>query len=177
MINTNTLKLAGYAALAVIVAGTGGYVWARSVHKPEIVEVRRIACGVPPATAAFGVPLETAMRSVGQLPFGVGPVEMPQGGGLVQLTFDPSTDGKGREVRMLGDTLLLPTAFGRDGSAPERITITCRDGTVASVRYTGKGRGGTTFNVVREEVTAMAPEASDLPAEAAEPAAPAPSSN
>ena len=148
-------KIAGYAALALLLAGTSGYVWARSVHKPEIVEVTRTACGVPPATARFGVPLQTAMRSGGgNLPFGVGPVEVPQGGGVVRLTFDPAVDGKAREVRLVGDTLHLPTAFGRDGEWPARITISCRDGAINTVRYQGGGRGGTTFSVVRGEATA-----------------------
>ena len=149
------IRIGGYVAVALLVAGTGGYVWARSVHKPEITEVARTACGVPPATARFGVPLQTALREGGGgLPFGVGPVEVPQGGGLVSLVFDPAADGKGREVRLVGDTLRLPTAFGRNGEAPARITISCRDGTINTVRYQGGDRRGTTFNVVREEATA-----------------------
>ena len=158
MIKTEQLKLAGYAALAVVVAGAGGYVWARTVHKPEIVEVSQTACGVPPATARFGVPLQTAMTSIGNRPFAVGPIEVPQGGGVVQLTFNAANDGKGREVKMVDGNLQLPVAFGRDDSRPERITITCRDGTIASVRYQGSNRRSATFNVIREEATAMAPE-------------------
>ena len=178
--DTNKLKLAGYAALAVVVAGVGGYAWARSVHKPAIVEVSQTACGVPATTAAFGVPLQTALRSGGGVPFGLGPIEVPQGGGPIRLTFDPAADGKGREVRMVDGALHLPIAFGRDNRAPERITLTCRDGALASVRYQGRDRRGSTFNVIREEATAaVAPGAYDRldGAAAVEPAAATPSAN
>ncbi len=151
------IKQAGIAVAAVVVGGAAGYYWSQSVHEPEIVEVVRTACGVPAASASFGVPLRTAMESGKRLPFGVGPFETADSGGLVRLVFDPAVDGRGREVRMVDGTLHLPTAFGRDNQTPERITITCRDGAIASVRYQRDRRSSTTFNVLREEVTAMAP--------------------
>ncbi|HET6519369.1 MAG TPA: hypothetical protein VFG47_06055 [Geminicoccaceae bacterium] len=154
--DTSKIKFGGYAAVAVLVAGGIGYWWAQSTYQPRIVEVSKTACGVPTATARFGVPLQTAMTSMGNLPFGVGPVELPQGGGLVNLTFDPATDGKGREVKMVGNNLYLPTAFGRNDQLPERITISCRDGAVGTVRYQGGNRTSSTFNVVREAATAAA---------------------
>ena len=152
--DTSKIKFGGYAAVAVLVAGGIGYWWAQSTYQPRIVEVSNTACGVPTATARFGVPLQTAMASMGSVPFGVGPVELPQGGGLVNLTFDPAADGKGREVRMVGNSLHLPTAFGRNNQIPERITISCRDGAVGTVRYQGGNRTSTTFNVIREAATA-----------------------
>lgn len=151
------IKTAGIAVAAVVVGGAVGYYWSQSVHEPEIVEVVRTACGVPAASASFGVPLQTALQSGKKLPFGVGPFETADSGGLVRLVFDPAVDGRGREVRMIDGTLHLPTAFGRDSQTPERITITCRDGTIASVRYQRDRRSSTTFNVLREERTAMAP--------------------
>ena len=159
--DTSRIKLGACAAVAVLAAGGIGYWWAQSTYEPRIVEVSNTACGVPTATARFGVPLQTAVASMGNLPFGVGPVELPQGGGLVSLTFDPATDGKGREVRMVGNNLYLPTAFGRNNQIPERITISCRDGAVGIVRYQGGSRTSSTFNVIREEATAAAVVAPD----------------
>lgn len=151
------IKLAGYSAAAVVIGGAVGYYWSQSVHEPKIVQVTRTACGVPAGSGSFGVPLQTVLASSPQLPFGIGPFEAPDGGGLVRLVFDPDVDGRGREVRMVDGTLLLPTGFGRDNQMPQRITITCRDGAIASVRYQRDRRASATFNVLREEATAMAP--------------------
>ncbi len=146
---TARIKLAGCLALAVAVAFGSGYAWARIASQPEIVEIGSIACGVPPLTASFGVPLQAVRAAVGDLPFGVGPVEVPEGGGRVYLLFDPSADGKRRDVRLVDATLHLPTLFGQDEVAPSRITMNCRDGALGSVRYQGTGRESATFSVVR----------------------------
>jgi hypothetical protein len=70
-------------------------------------------------TLALGV-------AVGGLSFAMGPVEVPDGGGPITLRFEPSVDGEAHRVRLSGDTLYLPTGFGRGNSPPRRITIPCR---------------------------------------------------
>jgi hypothetical protein len=142
------IKLAGGAVLVVAAVG-GGYAWARISEQPEIVEIGSIACGVPPLTASFSVPLEAVLAAVGDRPFAVGPVEVPQGGGPISLLFDPAADGRRREVRLIGDTLHLPTVFGQDEVPPKRITINCRDGGLGSVRYQGADRESATFGILR----------------------------
>ncbi len=149
-----TIRLAGCVALA-LAAGGGGYAWARVMEQPEIVEIGSIACGVPPLTASFGVPLQAVLAAVGHLPFAVGPVEMPQGGGRISLLFDPAADGRRREVRLSGDILHLPTVFGEDEVPPKRITMNCRNGVLGSVRYQGAERESTTFGILG--TTAAAP--------------------
>jgi len=151
------LKYGAYAVLAAAVAGGAGYWWSARLHAPPMVEIASTTCGVPPATARFDLPLETAVQAIGDRSFVIGPIEMPQGGGIVHLRFDRTVDGKGREVKMLGDTVSLPVVFGRGDAVPERITLTCRDGTLSTVRYQAGRRGGTTFTVVAEEAAAMAP--------------------
>jgi len=156
--NRVTTRFAAYAAVAALLSGAGGYYWARSVHKPALVEVNRTACGLPLATTSVKVPLETTLAASGNLGFGLGPVEVPEGGGIISLRFDPTIDGNGKEIRLVDDVLNLPTRFGRDKRSPTRITISCRNGAVASVRYQGDRRSGTTFKVVHEQTAAMAPE-------------------
>jgi hypothetical protein len=146
--DTAKIKLAGCAALAIAAVG-GGYAWARMVEQPEIVEIGSIACGVPPLTASFGVPLQAMLAAVGDLPFGVGPVEVSEGGARISLLFDPAADGKRREVRLIDDTLHLPIVFGEDEVPPKRITMNCRDGVLGSVRYQGDNRESTTFRILR----------------------------
>jgi hypothetical protein len=148
MDKSNTM-LGSYLALGVVVAGAAGYASAWAVHRPGIVEVSSTACGVPPSTASFGVPLQMVMRADGNLPFSLGPVELARMG-LISLRFDPTVAGQGREVRIVGDILHLPTAFGLHQVAPRRIMLNCRDGVIGSVRYQGDGRDSATFHVVRE---------------------------
>lgn len=156
--NLVTTKFVAYAAAAALLSGAGGYYWARSVHKPALVEVSRTACGLPLATTSLKVPLETTLAVSGNLGFGLGPLEVPDGGGVISLRFDPAIDGGNREVRLVDDVLHLPTGFGRDKQSPTRISISCRNGAIASVRYQGNRRASTSFSVVREQTAAMAPE-------------------
>jgi hypothetical protein len=170
--NLNRIKMVSAVVAAVAVAGAVGYQGARWAHAPKLLEVAEAACGVPPATAAFAFPLEGALRSSGSLPIAVGPIDMPGGGGLITLRFDPTVDGGARDVRMIEDVIYLPTGYGRDAQIPDRITITCRDGGIASVRYRNDRRGGATFNVLREQAAAMISDASEPSGDAAEDAAP-----
>ena len=146
---TAKLKLVGCLTLAIAVAFGGGYAWARMVSQPELVEIGSIACGVPPLTPSFGVPLQAVLAAIGDLPFGVGPVEVPEGGGRVYLLFDPTADGKRRDVQLVDATLHLPTLFGQDEVTPKQITLNCREGVLGSVRYQGADRESATFSVVR----------------------------
>ena len=152
---TDRIKFLVYAAAAVLVAGFAGYTWAKWTHEPPLVEITRTACGVPTTTASFRLPLQTALEAGQNAPLALGPVDMPDGGGLITLRFDPSVDGRGREVRMLDDVLYLPTAFGRGAELPQRITITCRDGMPASIRYQGDRRNAMTYTVLREQTAAV----------------------
>jgi hypothetical protein len=147
--NAPKIRLAGYLALGAAVAVGGGYGWARTVHVPPIVEVGSTACGVPTSSARFGVPLQTIVQAAGGLSFGLGPVDMPEGGGPIRLHFEPSIDDQARDVRLVDDTLYLPTAFGRERRSPTRITLHCREGVIGSVRYQGGRRESATFNVLR----------------------------
>ena len=160
--NPVTTKFVAYAAVAALLSGAGGYYWARSVHKPALVEVSRTACGLPLATTSLKVPLETALAASGNLGFGLGPLEIPDGGGVISLRFDPAIDVGSREVRLVDDVLHLPTGFGRDKRSPTRITISCRNGAIASVRYQGDRRTSTSFNVVREQTAAIIPDQPEL---------------
>lgn len=146
------IKLGAGVLAAVAVVGAGSYWYAASAFSPPIVTISQTACGVPATTASFGVPLATVAQSAPRVPVSFGPIEAPQAGGAVNLKFDAGVDGRAREVTMLGDTLLLPVNFGRDDAYPERITITCRDGAVATVRYQGSSRAGATFNVVHQQL-------------------------
>jgi hypothetical protein len=154
--NLTRLKPVGVLILAVAIAAGGGYAFARTMHMPQIVDIGTTACGLPPASPQFGVPLEAVLRVGGGLPFGVGPVEVPDGGGPISLRFVPALDGQAAEVELVGDTLVLPTTFGPEQRRPRRITIHCRDGAVGSVRYLGDGRTSTTYSVVRRKATALA---------------------
>lgn len=156
------IKLYAGVAAAVAVVGAGAYWYSASAHSPKIATVSQNACGVPATAASFGIPLATMAATAAAVPVSFGPIEAPEAGGLVNLKFDPSVDGRGREVTMIGDTLLLPVTFGRGDQVPERITVTCRDGSVATVRYQGSSRAGSTFNVVHQQMAeapaATAPE-------------------
>jgi hypothetical protein len=105
---------------------------------------------VPTSTARFGVPLQTIIHTADGLSFGVGPVEVPGGGGPISLRFVPSVSGEAPAVRLIDDTLYLPTGFGPAHLPPRRITLYCRESVIGSVRYQGDGRESATFDVVRE---------------------------
>jgi hypothetical protein len=143
------LKLAGYLAVAAVLAAGGGYAWARTVHMPQIVDIGSTACGLPESSPSFGVPLEAVIRVSGGVPFSVGPVAVPEGGGPLSLRFDPELDGLAEEVRLEGTTLHLPTSFGDDRQLPQRITLHCREGDIGSVRYHSNGRASAVFKVLR----------------------------
>ena len=157
------LRLAGYVLLAAALAAGGGYAGARTVHMPQIVEVGSTACGVPESSPRFGVPLEAVMRASGGLPFGVGPVAVPAGGGPVSLRFEPELDGRADKVRLEGAILHLPTSFGHDRQLPRRITLHCREGAIGSVRYQGGGQAGTVFHVTRGTTSARDPAGQQRP--------------
>jgi len=157
------LRLAGLLALAVALAAGGGYAWARTVHMPQIVEIGSTACGVPESSPSFGVPLAAVMQAAGGLPFGVGPVEVPQGGGPVGLRFEPALAGEADEVQLAGAILHLPTSFGHDRQLPRRITLHCRDGAIGSVRYQGADGASTVFHVARSKLGACDPAAAPPP--------------
>jgi hypothetical protein len=151
-----SLKVAGYVMLAAVLAAGGGYAWARKVHMPRIVEIGSTACGVPESSPSFGMPLEAVMRVAGGRAFGLGPVDIPAGGGPVRLRFEPTLDGEGGEVRLAGTILYLPTSFGQERQLPRRITLHCRDGAIGSVRYQGKGGASMVFQVARGAARAPA---------------------
>ena len=161
--NIEKVKLAGYLTLVIGAAVGGGYVWARMVHMPPMVEIGSTACGVPTSSARFGVPLQTIFEAAGGLSFGVGPVEMPEGGEPVRLRFETSIDGQASEVRLIDDVLYLPIAFGPDQRPPRRITLHCREGVLGSVRYQGDGRESATFGVMRAAAVPPTLESSDPP--------------
>ena len=148
------LRLVGLVALAAVLAAGGGYAWARAVHMPQIVDIGSTACGVPKTSQTYGVPLAAMARLAGGLPFGVGPVEVPEGGGPVSLRFEPALDGAADEVRLAGAILHLPTSFGHDRQRPRRITLHCRNGAIGLVRYEGAGGASTVFSVVRSKAGA-----------------------
>jgi hypothetical protein len=148
---------AGMVAGAIIIAGAS-YAFATWMTKPELVAVSSSGCGSIGAAGNFGVPLSTVGFAAPGLAASFGPVDYPSAGGAVRFAFDRQVDGKGREVVLAGDTLRLPMTFGRDNLSPERISVSCRNGQIATVRY-NRGRTGTTFNVVRQELS----EATDEP--------------
>lgn len=154
-------KLAGYVAVAAALAAGGGYAWARTVHMPQIVDIGSTACGVPESSPRFGVPLEVMVRVSGGVPFSVGPLEVPERGGPLSLSFEPGLDGLAEEVRLEGATLHLPTHFGQDQQLPERITLHCREGDLGSVRYQSNGRASTVFKIKTSAI-----EPADVPGKA-----------
>lgn len=151
--NLNLIKM-GVALLATAaIAGTAGYQWARATYQPKLIQIAGTACGIPAETATFAFPLEGALHSIGSVPIAVGPVDLPDGGGPITLRFDPSVDGQSREITMVEDVVHLPTAYGRNARVPEQITITCRDGAIASVRYRADRQASATFKVLHEQAT------------------------
>ena len=140
---------------AVVVAG-GSYWYGSSSAAPKMVAVSQTGCGA--AAASFGVPLETIKRGAPTLAASFGPMEIPAAS-QVRLHFDPAADGKGREVKLIGDVLHLPVSYGNANNVPERIRMTCRDGAIATIRYEGGKRASATFQVVHQEVSMLDPQA------------------
>jgi hypothetical protein len=140
---------------AVVVAGAG-YWYGSSSAAPKMVAVTQTGCGA--AAASFGVPLETIKRGAPTLAASFGPMEIPAAS-LVRLHFDPAADGKGREVKLVGDVLHLPVTYGPADNVPERIRVTCRDGVIATIRYEAGKRGAATFSVVHQEISLLDPQA------------------
>lgn len=151
----NTLKMGAAAVAAVAIVGAGSYWYAASANKPAIATITQSACGLPATQASFGVPLHTIGTSAPNVAVRYGPIEAPQGGGIIHIAFDGKVDGRGREVELIGDTLHLPARFGRDNHVPERVSLVCRDGQIATVRYSGPSRSAATFNVVHQEEAAL----------------------
>ena len=145
------LRSAGYLALAAALAAGGGYAWARTMHMPQIVDIGSTACGLPESSPRFGVPLAAVLQVAGDLSFGLGPLDVPQGGGPVNLRFEPALSGAAAEVRLADAVLYLPTGFGQDRELPRLITLHCRNGTIGSVRYQGDSGASTVFEVTRSQ--------------------------
>jgi hypothetical protein len=150
------LKRASLIVVGAVVVAGASYWYGSSSAAPKMVAVSQTGCGA--AAAAFGVPLETIARGAPKLAASFGPMEIPAAS-LVRLHFDPDADGKGREVKLIGDVLHLPVTYGPAGHLPERIRMTCRDGAIATIRYEGSGRSTATFSVVRQEVSMLEPQA------------------
>lgn len=149
-IDTPRIKRTAGVVIAIALVGVATYWYSASVHKPPIATVSQTGKGVP-VSSSFGIPLATLTAAAPHVAVSFGWLDAPQEGSAFNLTFDPRVDGRGREVALVGDKLLLPVTFGRDSLVPERITITYRNGEVATVRYQGKSRSSSTFQVVRSE--------------------------
>lgn len=156
--DTQKMKLGAGLVAGAIALAVGGYAAGSWMTKPELVAVTSTGCGSIETAGSFGLPLRTVGLSAPAIAVSFGPVDYPTGGGGIRLAFERQVEGGGREVVLVGDTLRLPMTFGRDNLSPERITVTCRNGDIATVRY-NRGRSGTTFNVVRQEISEAGEEA------------------
>jgi hypothetical protein len=152
------MKMGAAAVAGAVVLGVGGYTAGSWMTTPELVAVSSSGCGSIGTAGSFGLPLRTVGSAAPAVGVSFGPVDYPSGGGEIRLAFDRQVEGTGREVVLVGDTLRLPMTFGRDNVSPERISVTCRNGEIATVRY-NRGRSGTTFTVVRQEISEAGEEA------------------
>jgi hypothetical protein len=150
------LKRASLIVVGAVVVAGASYWYGSSSAAPKMVAVSQTGCGT--AAASFGVPLETIKRGAPKPAASFGPMEIPAAS-LVRLHFDPAADGKGREVKLIGDVLHLPVTYGAAGNVPERIRVTCRDGAIATIRYEGGKRASATFQVLHQEVSMLDPAA------------------
>ncbi len=130
-----TTLLAGLAALGV--AGTAGYLAGRSEPAPE-VGISAISCGIPGAEG-FTIPLALLSDAEARVPVLVGPVEVRGAGAPVLLRFVPPRDLDPAGILQRDGVLHLPSRLA-DGSVPEAITLSCRDGAIASVLYQSSDR-------------------------------------
>jgi hypothetical protein len=149
------LKRASMIIIGAVVLAGVGYWYGSSSAAPKMVAVSQTGCGA--AAASFGVPLETIKRGAPTLAASFGPMEIPAAS-QVRLHFDPAADGKGREVKLIGDVLHLPVTYGAANNVPERIRMTCRDGAIATIRYEGGKRASATFQVVHQEISMLDPQ-------------------
>lgn len=141
--NTSALKQWSLviAVGAVAVAGTWWYT--SGAYSPRVAQVTSSGCG----PADFGLPLALLGETAGVMPVAFGPIAAEGLAQPLRIAFDPALSTTDRELVMQDGTLRLPTMFGRTPSVPERIALTCRDGVVTTVRYTGGRSAATTFNV------------------------------
>ena len=146
------LKRASLIVVGAVVVAGGSYWYGSSSAAPKMVAVTQTGCGA--AAASFGVPLESIKRGAPTLAASFGPMEIPAAS-QVRLHFDPAADGKGREVKLIGDVLHLPVTYGAAGNVPERIRMTCRDGAIATIRYEAGKRGAATYSVVYQEISML----------------------
>lgn len=145
------------ASLAIIVAGGLLYYVAHAQAKPKLVTISMTACGVPATAATFRVPVDTLQKTAPNVPIRMGPLELPGAGGHFHLTFDPSADGRGDEVTMVGDTVHLPITFGRQAWVPKEVILSCRDGSLDVVRYQRSGSKTKRFTVAQAEPAFSSP--------------------
>ncbi|MCC5859912.1 MAG: hypothetical protein JJT90_17275 [Ectothiorhodospiraceae bacterium] len=159
-VDMKQIKLGAVAVAAVIVVGLGAHWYGASSHKPQIVSVVQAGAGLP-SGSGFGVPLATLTQAAPGVAVSFGPLEGPATSGALKLRFDHTVEVQNREVHLINGELQLPVRFGRDNEVPQRITLTYRDGNLATVRYNGKS-GGMTFNVRQELLAeALADETND----------------
>ncbi|MCP1674837.1 hypothetical protein J2T57_001975 [Natronocella acetinitrilica] len=147
-IDMQQIKLGGVAVAMTLAVGLGGYWYGASSHKPEIVPVVKTGAGLP-AGSGFGIPLITLTSAAPGVPVRFGPLDAESTGSLVNLQFSTKVDGRGREVALVNGDLMLPVRFGRNDEVPKQISIAYRNGSPATVRYTGR-QGGATFNIIEE---------------------------
>jgi hypothetical protein len=152
----NTAKIKTWALVigvgAVAIAGT--WLYSSSALTPAVAQVASSGCG-PDDPATFGVPLELLAETAGGVVFEAGPFATADLPGPLRIVFDPAMSGTEREITMLGDTIALPTTYGRSAAVPERINITCKDGAITTVRYTGGRSSATNFNVTLAEAAVI----------------------
>ena len=152
----NSAKIKTWALVigvgAVAIAGT--WLYSSSALTPAVAQVASSGCG-PDSVATFGVPLELLAQTAGGVVFEAGPFATDDLPGPLRIVFDPAMSATEREIIMSGDTLALPTTYGRSAAVPERINITCKDGAITTVRYTGGRSSATNFNVTLAAVTVL----------------------
>lgn len=151
------IKIWTIAGVAGVVVAYAGYWYGAQRHTPDLAAIATSGCNVPQALAGLEMPMDLLRASTAGVAFAVGPMEAGALPAPLQLVFDPSVDGNQREVAMTGGTLALPVGFGRTATTPDRITLTCRDGAVTTVRYASGRSAATTFNVVRVEPVPVPP--------------------
>lgn len=163
------VKLIGGAAVLAIVVGVGAYFYGSTSATPEIVTVSSLGCGVTVGGGTFGIPLEVVSAAAPAMAVSYAMFELPGIERSLRLNFDPNLDGTGNELHLVGETLNLPTTFGRNQTKPTRIRINCRDGQITGVRYE-RDRTNTTFAVLQQDIAEAAGDepAATMPEEGAD---------
>ena len=164
--NTSALKKWGLVIAVGAVAVGGTWWYAAGAYSPRIAQVTATGCG----PADFGLPIALLGEMSGVMPVTFGPITTDNLAQPLRISFDPAQSTTDRELTVRDGTLTLPTMFGRAAALPERIALTCRDGVVVSVRYTGGRSSATTFNVTVADAGEVLVE-SVLPPVDGEPAA------